>query len=148
MTLVRWNPTRTMSLFNEFERMFDEAFNMMNLPQMRTLPQMWQLALDVAETDDGFIVKASVPGVNPDDLEITLENNLLTIKGELKEDQEINQEQYHLRERRYGTFSRSITLPVAVNSEEIEATYENGVLRVFVPKAEEVKPKRISIKAK
>ncbi|RMG90022.1 MAG: Hsp20/alpha crystallin family protein [Chloroflexi bacterium] len=148
MTLVRWNPTRTMSLFNEFERMFDEAFNMMSLPQMRTLPQMWQLALDVAETDDGFIVKASVPGVNPDDLEITLENNLLTIKGELKEDQEINQEQYHLRERRYGTFSRSITLPVAVNSEEIEATYENGVLRVFVPKAEEVKPKRISIKAK
>jgi len=139
-TLVRWNPTRT--FFNEFDRLFDQT------PYLhRQIATNWSVAVDVAENDDGYIVKASLPGVNPDELEITLEDGLLTIKAEVKADEEITQGQYHVRERRYGTFSRNIRFPTDVNAEAIEASFDNGVLTLDVPKAEEVKPKRISIKA-
>jgi HSP20 family protein len=139
-TLVRWNPTRT--FFNEFDRLFDQT------PYLhRQIATNWSVAVDVAENDDGYIVKASLPGVNPDELEITLEDGLLTIKAEVKADEEITQDQYHVRERRYGTFSRNIRFPTDVNAEAIEASFDNGVLTLDVPKAEEVKPKRISIKA-
>lgn len=106
----------------------------------------WGLALDVAENDDAFVVTASVPGMKPDDLDITITDNVLTIKGEYKADETIEEEQYHIRERRYGSFGRSITLPVAVNADEVDANYENGVLILTVPKAEEVKPRRITVK--
>lgn len=138
-TLIRWNPVRR-SLFNEFDRLFET-------PSRGQFPNNWGLALDVAETDDGYTVKASVPGLNADDIEITLEDNVLTIKGEVKEDEEITKENYHIRERRFGSFSRSVRFPVLVNSGEVDATYENGVLTLSVPKAEEVKPKRITVKA-
>lgn len=141
--IVRWNPVvrRPVDLFNEFDRMFDRP----TMPY-RT-PENWGLALDVIENEDGYTIKASVPGINPDDLEITLEDNVLTIKGEVESDEDIDQEQYHLRERRYGSFSRSVKFPVLVNSEAVEAGYDKGVLSLNVPKAEEVKPKRIAIKA-
>ncbi len=141
--IVRWNPVvrRPADLFNEFDRMFDRP----TMPY-RTA-ENWGLALDVIENEDGYTIKASVPGINPDDLEITLEDNVLTIKGEVENNEEINQEQYHLRERRYGSFSRSVKFPVMVNSEAVEASYDKGVLSLNVPKAEEVKPKRIAIKA-
>ena len=144
-TVVRWKPLREMmNLRNEMDRMFDEA---LNEPRLRWQNATnWGLALDVAEQDDTFIIKASVPGVQPDDLDITISDNVLTIKGELLEDQTIDQETYHLRERRFGSFSRSVTLPVPVNSDEIEAVYEHGVLTLQVPKAEELKPRRIAIK--
>jgi HSP20 family protein len=139
-TLVRWNPNRT--LFSEFDRLFDTT------PRIRRHSAAnWAIAVDVAENEDGYVVKASVPGVNPDDLEITLEDGVLTIKAELNEDEEITQESYHVRERRYGAFSRNIRFPTDVNAEAIEASYDFGVLTLDVPKAEEVKPKRISIKA-
>ena len=141
--IVRWNPVvrRPVDLFNEFERMFDRP-----TAPYRT-EENWGLALDVIENEDGYTVMASVPGINPDDLEITLEDNVLTIKGEVENNEEINQEQYHLRERRYGSFSRSVKFPVLVNSESVEASYAQGVLSLNIPKAEEVKPKRIAIKA-
>ncbi|NOZ50805.1 MAG: Hsp20/alpha crystallin family protein [Chloroflexi bacterium] len=110
-------------------------------------PTAWALALDVAEKDDVFIVRASLPGINPDDLEITLTDNVLTIKGDVQENKEFEDAQWHLRERRYGAFQRSITLPTPVDADAIEATYEDGVLSLNVPKVEEVKSKRIAVKA-
>jgi HSP20 family protein len=110
-------------------------------------PAAWDLALDVAETDNDFVVKASLPGISPDDLEITYNNNLLTIKGEVKEEKEVEEPRYHLRERRYGSFSRTISLPSTVKADAIEATYEAGVLTLHLPKAEEAKPKRIPIQS-
>src|SRR3972149_6302605 len=99
--LTRWDPFREMVSFREamdqhFDRFFEEQ------------PMSWRMPLDVSEDDNEFIVKAALPGVNPDDLEITFTSNTLTIKGEVKAEQEIEKERYHLRERRYGTFERSI----------------------------------------
>jgi HSP20 family protein len=144
-TIVRWNPIRELvNLRNEMDRLFDD-FAGQSLTE-RYQPTTWGLALDIAEDDKGFIVKASVPGVQPEDLDITVEDNILTIKGEAKSDETIDEGQYHVRERRYGSFSRSMTLPRTVKAEAIEAHYEHGVLTLAIPKAEEVQPKRISIK--
>jgi HSP20 family protein len=107
-----------------------------------------QLALDVAETEDEFEVKAVIPGINPDDLEVTFTHNTLTIRGESKEEHEKKEARYHLRERRYGSFSRSITLPSDIQSEKIEANYEAGILTLRLPKSESAKPKRIPILGK
>ncbi len=109
-------------------------------------PTMWGLAVDVVENKDDFIVKASVPGINPDDLDISYADDTLTIKGEIKSDNEVKENQYHLRERRYGSFTRSISLPTKIKGDAIEASYQNGVITLRLPKAEEVKPKRIAIK--
>ena len=106
----------------------------------------WALALDVAETEDNFLVKASIPGIKPEDMEITLTDNVLTIKGEILDIQESEDAQWHMRERRFGSFQRSITLPTPVDANAIEATYVDGVLNLNVPKIEEVKPKRIEVK--
>jgi HSP20 family protein len=107
----------------------------------------YSLALDVSENEEQFTVVAAVPGVSPADLEITLTDNVLTIRGELRQEQEREQERVHLRERRYGRFVRSLTLPVPVQDEQIEAHYEQGVLTLRLPKAEQAKPKRIDIKS-
>jgi len=144
--LNRWDPFREMlSIRNNMDRMFDSA--LAGSPD-RWQPMAWDLALDVVESKDEFLVKASVPGINPDDLEITYNNNILTIKGELKEENEVEEAQYHLRERRYGSFARSLTLPTGIEANKIEANYEAGVLKLRLPKAEEVKPKKIAIQTK
>lgn len=136
--LVRWNRLDPVSLFDEFERVLDQPFARWN--------NHWGVSLDVAENEDGYIVKASLPGVKADDVELTLEDNVLTVKGETKSDETIDEAQYHVRERRFGSFSRSIRFPVLVKSEGVQANFEDGVLTLNVPKAEEVKPKRIEIK--
>jgi HSP20 family protein len=102
-------------------------------------------AVDVAEEETAYIVKAAMPGVKPEEVEVTLHNNVLTLKGEAKADKEIKEENYHLRERRYGSFMRSLTLPAGVKAEQIEAKHEDGVLTVRLPKMEEDKPKKIAI---
>ncbi len=141
-TIVRWNPVRELAAWqNAFEQAFEDPF-FANRPEARP----WSLALDAAETEDEYVVKASIPGVNPDDLDITLEENVLTIKGETQMDETVKEADFHLRERRYGTFSRSVRFPAAVNAEEVVAAYEHGVLTLTVPKAEVVKPKRIAIR--
>jgi len=140
--LTRWDPFRDMlSMRRAMDRWFDRTLE----PSWSETP-VWDLALDVVENKDEFLVKASLPGINPDDLEITFTENVLTIKGETKEDKEIKEEQYHLRERRQGVFSRSISLPNRVKSDAIEASYDSGVLTLKLPKVEEVKAKRIAIK--
>jgi HSP20 family protein len=150
-TLTRWQPIRELAnMRNDMDRMmehfFEEPFfaNAANWPQRNG--GAWNLALDVAEDTDNYIVKASVPGINPDDIEITLTDNVLTIKGETKAEQESKETNWHVRERRYGSFMRSVTLPAPVDADKVEATNEHGVLTLRLPKAEAVKPKKIAIR--
>ncbi|HHB89844.1 MAG TPA: Hsp20/alpha crystallin family protein [Anaerolineae bacterium] len=145
-TLVRWDPIREMmQLQNMVDRLF-EAELASTLPLWRQTAGAWALPLDVIETEDEFIVKASIPGIDPNELDISLADNVLTIKGEIKAEEEAEDVRYHLRERRFGMFQRSISLPVPVDADKVEAVYEHGVLTLHIPKAEEVKPKHISIK--
>ena len=149
--VVRWNPMREAAeLMNEFDRALEYPLlrQRWGLP-LRTneIVGSWNLALDVAEKGDVFTVKASLPGISPDDLNVTLEDNVLTIQGETKEDETIEESNYHIRERRTGSFSRSVRFPVPVESDKVEAEFENGVLTLSIPKAEAVKPKRIAVKA-
>ena len=144
--LSRYDPFREMmTLRSAMDRLFDSAF----VGSREDLEfANWGLALDVSETGDEYLVKASVPGVNPDDLEITYNNKVLTIKGETKQENKVEETRYHLRERRFGSFARSVSLPTAVDSDHIEAGYENGVLTLHLPKTEETKPRRISISSR
>ena len=105
----------------------------------------WAPALDIAERTDAYLMTVELPGVKLDDLEITLEDGLLTIQGERQFTSESSEEQYHRVERSSGAFRRSITLPAHVMADEVEASMEDGVLRILVPKADEAKPKRIQV---
>ena len=143
--LSNWDPFRELwNMRRVMNRFVDEAFDR---GVSGWAPEEWGLALDVSETADQFIVKASIPGINPDDLEITYNNDVLTIKGEIQSEEESEDNRYHLRERRYGRFARSLSLPTTVEADKINANYEAGVLTLTLPKAEEVKPKRIAIQA-
>ncbi len=106
----------------------------------------WMPTVDISETDDAFIVKAELPGVEKDDVSVKIEDGVLTIKGEKKS--EMEDEQKHRIECTYGSFVRSFTLPQATNSDSIKAEYKNGILNLTIPKSEEVKPKEIEIKIK
>ena len=143
--LTRWDPYRELATMRSMmDRLMDEdAFR---LQRQGERSNEFGLALDVAEKNDAYIVKASVPGVAPEDVEVTLSDNVLTIKGEMKEDKEIKEETYHVRERRFGQFVRSVTLPMPVNADKIEAINEKGVLTLTLPKAESTKPKRIEVR--
>lgn len=142
--LARWDPFRDfLTLRHSMDRLFDRFFEDSNYWQTVS----WSMPLDVIERDDEFVVKASLPGINPDDLEITYSDNVLTIKGEIKREEEVEEARYHLRERRYGSFSRSISLPTRIDADQIEANYESGELHLRLPKTEEVRPKRIQIQA-
>ncbi len=147
-SITRWDPYRELTAMRQLiDRFFEDDFT--RFPSLwERRPETIPLALDVAEKDDAFIIKASLPGVPAEDVEVTLTDNVLTIKGEVKEDKEIKEENYHLRERRFGTFMRSVTLPAPVDADKIEAVNENGngVLTLTLPKAESVKPKRIEVK--
>jgi HSP20 family protein len=127
-------------------RTVDRLFDNVSPDHEWSQPTMWGLAVDVVENKDDFIVKASVPGINPDDLDVSYADDTLTIKGEIKSDNEDKENQFHLHERRYGSFSRSISLPTKIKGDAIKASYQNGVLSLRLPKAEQVKPKRIAIK--
>jgi len=106
-----------------------------------------QLPLDVSESNDAYTVIASIPGLKPEDLDISVQNNMLTIRGETKSAQERQGERWHVRERRMGQFQRTIALPTNVNANQVGATYENGILTLTLPKSEEAKPRRISVQA-
>jgi HSP20 family protein len=144
-TLTRWEPLRELATMREMmDRFWDEPSDL-----LRSWPRMlseFRPAIDVSEDDGAYIVKASVPGVKPEDVEITLTDNMLTIKGEAREDKESKEKNYHLRERHYGSFLRNISLPMGVKTEKVEATNEHGVITLRLPKSEEVKPKKIAVK--
>ena len=142
--LTRYDPLQEMlSLRNVVDRLFDSGLGQM---ENSTRPLAWGLPLDVIETDDAFVVKASIPGINPDEVEVTFTDNVLTLKGELTADQEVKEARYHLRERRIGSFARSISLGARIDGDKIQADYQHGVLTLTLPKAEELKPRRITVK--
>jgi HSP20 family protein len=143
--LMRRDPIREMLSWNRaMERMFDNLYSDGELGLGDSLNL--RMPLDVMENDDEFVVKADVAGINPDDIEITYTDNNLSIKGEVVDEREEGEQgSYHLRERRYGTFSRTISMPGSVDVDHIQAETENGILKIHLPKKEEVKPRRIEI---
>lgn len=142
--LSKWDPFREfLTLRDSMDRLFDRTMSRMD-SDFDTVN--WALPLDVVENKDEFVVKASLPGIDPGDLEITYSDNTLTIRGETKMEEEVEESRYHLRERRYGRFARSVSLPAKIDSDKIQADYVNGELTLHLPKTEEEKPKRISIK--
>jgi HSP20 family protein len=145
-SLTRWEPYRELATMRQMmDRLLDDDF-FKPLSMWDRNGQTNSLALDVAENEDAYVVRASLPGVSPEDVEVTLTDNVLSIRGESKEDKDIKQENYHLRERSFGSFARSVTLPNPVNADQIEAVNENGVLTLTLPKAESAKPRKIEVK--
>lgn len=149
MTMIRWEPFRDMiSLRNAMDRLLEDSF----VRPSRFWPELGKgelsLDLDMYQTDKDVIIKATIPGVKPEEIDISLTGDVLTIKGEHKEEQEVKEQDYFHKERRYGSFSRSIQIPVSVKSDKADAVFENGVLTLTLPKAEEEKPKQIKVKAK
>jgi len=141
-SLMRRDPFEgVVSLQQAMNRLFEESF------VKPSLSQDMNLALDMYETDENVVVKLAVPGVKPEDIEVTVTGDTLTIKGQLEAEEETNDRNYHLRERRYGSFVRSVTLPAPVQVDQTSAEFENGVLTLTAPKREEVKPKTIQVKS-
>jgi HSP20 family protein len=153
MVMERWRPRwgitpwRPFRELEEWERRFEDLFAR---PGWR-LPveeRGWMPAVDVFEKDDKFVVKAELPGMKQEDVDVSVVGDTLTIKGEKKTETEVKEDDYYRCERSYGSFYRSIPLPSTVDASKIEASYGDGVLEVTLPKAAEVKPKRIAVSAK
>ena len=144
-SLMRWEPfVGPMSLQGAIQRLLESSFVRPSLFR----PLGLDLALDMYETDDDLVVKAMVPGVNPEDIQITVTGDTLTIKGETRKEEELEGRNYIRQERSYGAFSRSIALPGNVNADKTEAEFEDGILTLTVPKVEEAKRKSIQVKVK
>ncbi|MCC7450385.1 MAG: Hsp20/alpha crystallin family protein [Anaerolineae bacterium] len=143
--LTRWTPMRDLvSMSEAMNRLFDEAFIMPRDGGM----SMTSPKVDVVENADNIIVKAEMPGFDPNNVDCRVEGNMLMLRGEYKQENEKQEGQYHMRERRQGSFARSIPLPTEVDADKANAEFENGVLTLTLPKNEAAKPKRISINAK
>jgi HSP20 family protein len=142
--------TRVLEPFGSLRRLsnvLDEAFGSVPFQaENGTLTSSWVPACDVFEEQDAIKIVAEVPGVRPEDVKLSLENNILTIRGEKKREAEERNQQVHRYERSYGLFERTFALPNTVDPEKIEANYENGVLTVALPKAERARPRQIEVK--
>ena len=128
------------------DRLFEDSF--VRVPRLWSASGVWELPIDMHQTADDLVVKTSLPGFKPEEVDISINDGTINIKGEHEEEQEVEEENYFCKERRYGTFSRSLPLPVKVKSDKAEAVFEDGVLTLTLPKAEEVKPKQIKVKTK
>ena len=144
--LTRWEPVREMMTLREaMDRLFDDAFTR---PLSLRDGGLSAPAVDMYQTDDEVVVKAALPGFKSDEVQINVTGDLLTIRGERKSEEEQKEKSWHIREHRWGSFERSISLPTDVVSEKAQADFDNGILTITLPKAEEVKPKTITVKAK
>jgi HSP20 family protein len=145
MSLVRWDPFRDLlSMQDRMNRLFSDVFG-------RTTGEeatgAWLPAVDIYEEGDNLILQAEVPGVAKNDLDVRVENNVLTLSGERRQQKEVRDEQFHRLERAYGKFVRSFTLPVGIDTDKIKAEFRDGLLTLTLPKVEEAKPKRIKVLA-
>jgi HSP20 family protein len=147
--ITRYDPLGEMvSLRSAMDRLFEDSF--VSPLTWRTLASGETIApppVDVQETDDEIVVTAALPGMKADDVDITMTGQTLTLRGEFKGDDEVSKDQYLYRERRFGSFNRTVQLPVRVQGEKADATFVDGVLTLRIPKAEEVKPRQIRISA-
>jgi HSP20 family protein len=142
MSLIKWDPFRELNTLHErlgglLGKEWDAPVSM----------AAWNPSADIFENDNEIVVKAELPGLNAKDIEVRLENNVLTLKGERRFEKEAKEENYHRVEREYGTFCRSFSLPVMVNEDKVTAEYKDGLLKIVLPKKEEVKPKPIKVAA-
>jgi HSP20 family protein len=142
MPLIRWDPFRELNMLHE--RLGGFPGKGWEAPMSTTA---WNPSVDIFENDNEVVVKAELPGMNAKDIEVKLENNVLMLKGERHFEKEAKEENYHRIEREYGTFSRSFSLPTAVNGDKVTADYKDGVLKIVLPKKEETKPRPIRIAA-
>jgi len=143
-TLARWEPFRGLTTLQEqMNRLFEDTFFRGRTGDSALTT--WSPAVDIYETEHELVVKADLPDVDEKDLDIRVENNILTIRGERKFEQTLSEDNYLRVERAYGSFSRSLSLPNTVNTDAIKAEYRNGVLTVRVPKREEAKPKQVKV---
>ena len=147
MAIVRWEPFRELAtLQSEVNRLFNSAFDApTQAGNGGGAARRWMPAMDLVETGDHFVLRADLPGLSEEDVKIEVEDDVLTISGERRSEHETKKEGYHRVERAFGSFSRSLTLPRGVNAEQVEASFDKGVLEVRIPKPEESKPRRISI---
>ena len=148
-TMTRWDPFQDLrSAQEEMAQMSPMLAHALGLhgQQGSSRATAWAPALDISERKDAYLVTVELPGVEADDLQITLDDGLLTIQGEQYFAHDSSEQHFHRVERRYGAFRRSITLPAHVMAEGIEASFEDGVLQILVPKMEEAKPKRIQVR--
>ncbi len=147
MAIVRWDPFRdVMSLQERMNELFERTMRRRADEEEGLAPRAWSPAVDIYETDEKMVIKAELPGLKKEDIDIEVRDNTLTLKGERKFEKEIKQENYHRVERAYGSFQRSFTLPSTIKQEAIEATFKDGILEVSLPKAAEVKPKKVEIR--
>jgi len=145
-TIVRWDPFREMgSLQDRMNRMFEEVWGR-GRREDESVTGHWMPSVDVKETRDALEIHAELAGVDPKDVEVTVEGGVLTLKGSRDFERAVEGESYHRVERAYGTFERSFTLPTNVAADQIQATYKHGVLHLALPKREEAKPRSIAIK--
>lgn len=143
MSMIHWNPLRDrIAPRDNFDRMLDSFF------EGALSPFSGAPSLDLYQTDDEIVVRATLPGVKAEDVDISIAGDTLTLRGEIKEEKENRSRTYHIQERRFGSFSRTIQLPVPIKVDEAKAEFENGVLTLTMPKAEEVRARTISVKAK
>lgn len=156
MSLVRWNPARDLSAFpsdvlsmrKEFNSLFERFFHGDLSDTTSAFTSAWIPAVDIAERENDFVVRMELPGVTKEDVKISMQEGILTVKGEKKQERESKASDYHRVERSYGSFQRSFTLPTAIKAENIDASFSDGVLNIALPKAEEAKPKQIDVKVK
>ena len=158
MTLIRWRPARELKAWHpsdvlgEFDNFHSEIDTMFDRFRGGTTNesglQTFLPAVDIAEEKDLFIVKVELPGINKSDVKITVQDDVLTVRGEKKQEKEQKESNYHRVERSYGVFQRSFTLPTSIHSERIDAEFKDGLLTINLPKVEEAKPKEIEVKVK
>jgi HSP20 family protein len=146
MNIVRYDPFRELrSLQDEMNRLFTSSFSRGEGDEM--MRGAWSPSVDIFENKNEIVLEAELPGMKPEDVDISIENNVLTIHGERRFEKKDENDNFHRVERSYGSFTRSFTLPPTVSSENAQAEFENGVLRLTLAKHEEAKPRRIEIKA-
>ena len=148
MTLVRWRPRNDVFRFrNEMDRLFDDF--MERFPARRGVgEQIWNPDVDIQDSENEVIIKAELPGMEQSDVNVSIQDNVLTLKGEKKQEKEEKEQNFHRVERTYGSFTRVFTLPATVVADKAAAEYKNGILTITLPKVEEAKPKEIDIEVK
>ena len=141
--MIRWNPAPAYLNREPLARLFDTFFN--DLQGEEVSNRSWIPPVDIQETEEGYRLTAELPGLTKDDVQITLENDVLRLAGERKLEKDVQRESFHRVERTYGAFTRAFALPHKVDGERVQASFENGLLTVLVPKAEQAKPRKIAI---
>lgn len=149
MDLMPWRNGREAGALSSLRREFNDMFDRFWSGALEPMQfGKWTPAVDISETGESVLVQAEVPGLEPAEIDVSLEGNVLTIRGEKKDQREEKGENFHRVERQYGTFIRSIQLPTEVVADQVTASFKNGVLEVRLPKSEEAKPKRVAIDVK